>query len=601
MSHRIKFALILILLTAMPLPAVLLAQGDGDDACPALVEAALATLDETCGSLARDTACYGHTRVDASFWADFAADDLAFDAPADRAPLAALQTITTHPLDLDDETWGLAALHLQAGVPETLPGQAVTFLLMGDASLENAVEPADAVEPVAAAVHTADGANANLRSGPSTTHNVVVSLADGAALDLVGVDETGAWVEVALEDGGYAWIAEFLVTAEADALAGLPVSEGHSPYGPMQSFYFTAGLGAPACHEAPDALLVQSPGGTAVTLRINDLQVTIGSTVVFTLAAVDATGQTALVSALLTGSLSAPALNVTLDAPGEAFAVTLNDAGWVDEASEVIPLPPSSRAADAVHNACLHASQIALFTAPPLAICAAEPDFVAPPPTRTPVPRPTVAPAGGSLDGVGPGDACTVQAINTVNLRGGPGTHYPQQGQLPAGQTASPAGQVQGSDGFRWWQLDGGAWLRGDLVTMAGACEAVPTVETTPVPPAAPVNTGGGGNLSTAWIHPRVCEPVAEGFTIQAGQPVMFATGCCGGATIEEQEARQAEAGSPWITLDGAQLPIYITGIFWAGTWYTNDGRYEWTATPGTHTVSGGWGSGSDSCTFTVE
>ena len=74
-----------------------------------------------------------------------------------------------------------------------------------------------------------------------------------------------------------AWIAAFLV--EAEDTADLPVSEGRSPYGPMQRFYFTTGLGEPACHEAPDALLIQSPDGAPVTLAVNDLPLTIGSTV----------------------------------------------------------------------------------------------------------------------------------------------------------------------------------------------------------------------------------------------------------------------------------------------------------------------------------
>jgi hypothetical protein len=50
-------------------------------------------------------------------------------------------------------------------------------------------------------------------------------------------------------------------------------------------------------------------------------------------------------------------------------------------------------------------------------------------------------------------------------------------------------------------------------------------------------------------------------------------------------------------------VSISITGIFWAQEgWYTDDGYYDWVATPGTHTVSGSWGSNpSYTCTFNVE
>ncbi len=603
MSRRISFVLIMILLAGVPLPAVLMAQDD-DAACPALVETALAAIDEACTGLARDTACYGHTRVDASFWDE--TGDLAFDQPSDQVPLAGLRTITTHPLDLDSETWGLAALHVQADVPDTLPGQAVTFLLMGDTILENAVEPSAEVEPVAATVTTSDGSNANLRSGPSTTNNVVFSAASGSTLELVGVDATGDWYEVALDDGGFAWIADFLVHAEADALDALPVSDSRSPYGPMQSFYFTTGLGQPACQEAPDALLVQSPDDVTVTFAINGLEVSIGSTVIFTTAAVPDSAQTALVAALLEGNLTAPDLGITLDAPGETFAVTLNEAGLVDEDSEVIELEAED-SLDAMQNVCQNASDSGLVEGRSID-CTVEVNTVTAPavtPTPRPVPTSTPAPAGDSLAGIGADATCTVAAINTVNLRGGPGTTYSQQGQLAAGQTANPSGQVQGADGFRWWQLADGAWLRGDLVDMAGACEAVAVVDSTPEPPAVPVNAGGGGGGGNVRFAINYCigpsVPV-----IRAGDRVTFGIGVGRWPTVAETEAALAgHSGS--IVIDGTPLSVVYHGIRWhedppGEPGYGNHVDAYWTATPGTHTVIGDWGIGPPQvCPFFVE
>ncbi|MBN1283794.1 MAG: tetratricopeptide repeat protein [Anaerolineae bacterium] len=73
--------------------------------------------------------------------------------------------------------------------------------------------------------------------------------------------------------------------------------------------------------------------------------------------------------------------------------------------------------------------------------------------------------------------ACTVTASSTVNRRSGPGTDYDPMGKLEGGQTAEVTGQIMGQDGFVWWQLADGAWVRADVVQAAGACEQVPVVE----------------------------------------------------------------------------------------------------------------------------
>jgi hypothetical protein len=49
---------------------------------------------------------------------------------------------------------------------------------------------------------------------------------------------------------------------------------------PMQSFYFTTGLGLPRCSEAPDAVVIQGPQNVTVNLTVNGADITIGSTVI---------------------------------------------------------------------------------------------------------------------------------------------------------------------------------------------------------------------------------------------------------------------------------------------------------------------------------
>ncbi|GAB1422470.1 hypothetical protein MASR2M15_27040 [Anaerolineales bacterium] len=108
-----------------------------DDSCNALVVKALNAVGNDCSQLDRNTACYGYSQIKADF-SETVADNY-FTVPADRADLSLISSIQTAALDEVNDRWGIAVLSLLANLPETLPGQAVTFILLGDTQLENAV------------------------------------------------------------------------------------------------------------------------------------------------------------------------------------------------------------------------------------------------------------------------------------------------------------------------------------------------------------------------------------------------------------------------------------------------------------------------------
>ncbi len=116
--------------------------------CSALVDQALSALETRCGGMDRNSACYGYTRLQATPFDPLT--PITFSAPDDRAALAALSQVQTAPLDPISGDWGIAVLKVQANIPEALPGQAVTFLLMGDVQLENAVDPSSGQPPMQA-------------------------------------------------------------------------------------------------------------------------------------------------------------------------------------------------------------------------------------------------------------------------------------------------------------------------------------------------------------------------------------------------------------------------------------------------------------------
>lgn len=138
MSRRIVLYATLALAVLVAGMAVT-AQGADPVACPAVAQQALQLASDSCAGLGRNTACYGHSLVNATFREG--RTRLIFAAPADRVALADLRALATAPLDRQAQTWGVALLHVQADLPETLPGQAVMLLLMGDATLEDAAMP----------------------------------------------------------------------------------------------------------------------------------------------------------------------------------------------------------------------------------------------------------------------------------------------------------------------------------------------------------------------------------------------------------------------------------------------------------------------------
>jgi hypothetical protein len=101
--------------------------------CEPVVEDALAVAGESCSELAHNTACYGHTRVQAAFRETDA--EVIFGSPADQVEVALVEQMQTSAYDEASGEWGVAVMNVQADVPDTLPGQGVIFLLLGEAQV----------------------------------------------------------------------------------------------------------------------------------------------------------------------------------------------------------------------------------------------------------------------------------------------------------------------------------------------------------------------------------------------------------------------------------------------------------------------------------
>jgi hypothetical protein len=259
----------------------------GDAAvCSALAQEALAALEPNCTGMGRNTACYGYRRVAATFTQEVP-DDF-FSQPADRADVVTLRNLTTSPMQTEDDEWGVALMSVQGNLPNTLPGQAVTFVLMGDAEVVNAVPAEEAalpVEPIGV-IATRD---AVVRTGPSMLSNAVGAVVTaGSPLAADARSDDGAWLRVVFAPtgdeadtvGGWFPADAVAPVSGAPALSTLPVI-GPETRSPMQAFLFRTGLGGPRCEEAPSTVVVQGPNNTEVLMNVNGADLTLGSTVQF--------------------------------------------------------------------------------------------------------------------------------------------------------------------------------------------------------------------------------------------------------------------------------------------------------------------------------
>jgi len=69
---------------------------------------------------------------------------------------------------------------------------------------------------------------------------------------------------------------------------------------------------------------------------------------------------------------------------------------------------------------------------------------------------------------------CDITAINVVNARSGPGAAFSVQGSLTPDTPVKGIAQEVGVDGFIWWQIEGGSWVREDVVTESDNCSLLP-------------------------------------------------------------------------------------------------------------------------------
>ncbi|MEL6270947.1 MAG: SH3 domain-containing protein [Chloroflexota bacterium] len=280
-----------------------------NEQCVSLAEAAFSAI-ASCADAAGNAVCYGMAAsIDG---------DAAFAEAGDTVSIADAPSVTTAPLDLDVPEWGMARVNVHANVPLSVSETGLAFMLIGDATLEDAVPEANAFMP-ADPVALQALVGSNLRSFPSTDGRVLASAPAGAELLADGRTAAGDWVHVTFEDT-VAWVStSIVVPTDGGEISSLPVF-GDNAQTPMQSFVFTNGTEASACSdESPSMLVMQTPDTVNAEITANGMDIQFTDTI-----ALRMLPDNVMQLVTLSGAANASRISVP---PGFTMSVALNADG----------------------------------------------------------------------------------------------------------------------------------------------------------------------------------------------------------------------------------------------------------------------------------
>jgi hypothetical protein len=435
--------------------------------CPEFMYEYIEQTAALCAATGRNEVCYGSNAIDVQL-TDTAA---AFGEPGDITALSNVDSIRTSGLDEASQEFGMALLQVQADVEGALPGQVVTFLLMGNVSVDGINEGEAPMQAfrfnTGIGAPTCESSNYDalmIDSPDGLTINFTVNGVDielGSTAIIVGkpdnkidmlvlegqgrVTAMGQTVEV---NEGF-WTQIPMDVETGNEAVGAP--EEPVPFGlprvvhlPLNVLYAGQNIALNKPVQA-DAALEANPATNLVngieedswqaeaggrTIEIDLLQeYSIDSIRVKTVEGIDPT-----VYHVFVGDAAG---NYVL---AESLSPDMELDGWLSFES---PIP------------LLFVRHIRIETSSETAIGLAEIEVY----------------ATGFY-----GCVVSAAAANTeaTNLRAEPNTSAEILGVFEATDRAIAVGQSLDGDGQTWWELEGGAWIRGDRVVGRGSCTFLP-------------------------------------------------------------------------------------------------------------------------------
>jgi hypothetical protein len=436
--------------------------------CPEFIYDYIEQTANVCANTGRNQICYGSNAIDVQL-VDVNA---AFGEPGDITELSNVDSIQTASLDVASQEFGMALMQVQANVEGALPGQVVTFLLMGNVSVDGINEGETPMQ--AFRFRTGIGAptceNSNydalmIDSPDGLTINFTVNGVDielGSTAIIVGKPDN--MIDMLVIEG------HGRVTAMGQTVE---VEEGFWTQIPMDAETGTVAAGVP---EEP----VPFGAGRVVHLPLNILytgqNIALNKPVTAD-SALASNPATNLVNGIEEDSWNADAggtHTVEIDLLQEYSVGSIRLRGV--ESSDVVR--HRVYVGDAAGNFQL-VDSIELDSSTNDWL-----NFEAPAPLLfvryVRIETESENPASlAEVEVYSSGFyACVLSSAPTntdvSNLRAEPNTSAELVGSFEATDRAVAIGQHQDDDGQTWWELEDGSWIRGDRVVGRGSCTFLP-------------------------------------------------------------------------------------------------------------------------------
>lgn len=516
--------------------------------CPPAVLLDFARSSSACFQLERNQACYGNGAVSATFQDE--AKAATFVQAGDIAKLDQMRSISLSP---SDEDVAIVSLAVQASLSDT-EASSVSFLLFGDASIENGIDYLAEISATAKGTLT-------IRGTPEAKGDILAQLAVNKGVVVNGRSADNKWLRVVIPDSpAYGWVAAELVSAQQslDVLSVVDVSTPVlNPFQVMTVKTADAGL----CDgKVAGGLLIQTPNvEDAVSMTINAVTVKLAGTAYITTmdsgsltinildgeAEVWRNDEMRFIPAGAKVNISTDAeTNQATDAPSAAEPYVIT----TFEGLPLNNLPNRVKVAEA-----LTPEQIATLTTehekePVMVI-----DQSTPEPSRV----------------------CRYFTTGTSTLRAGPGEFYEAINEIAANARVYPVLQIKDADGGVWWQLSNSNWIKARAVRQLGECAEIPITD---VAPAQPYNIISMETCKTRNGPLRAGQQVTIEFT-----PAAFEN------YYDASIALQVDPGQ--ISIDERFQRVYASNPISIGTAGTDQERYvrifstTWKATGGTHEI----------------
>lgn len=275
--RSILFIVSILLSVLLSAPGISFAQTD--NVCRAIVTQGLAQSSVNCATNEPGTACYATEVIESELSTNVNSES--FDEPGESVSLSDVISVQPSPVDLTDQSWGIALLNVQANL-FTGADDDVVILAFGGTEIENGTPSGSGFVPLEAPMNvtTTEASDVyEVTLGQPVDAKIIGQAQSGASFLADAVSEDAEWIRIRFNNVA-GWITANVITED---ISELPI------YGPnhmseMQSFYFHTGDGDNACLEAPSSILVQGPRDTVVDVILNGVTVRIeGSIVIRTL------------------------------------------------------------------------------------------------------------------------------------------------------------------------------------------------------------------------------------------------------------------------------------------------------------------------------